>query len=98
MSATNDGGPAFPSNTSSSLDAHQYGMMLRDYFAANETLLDWDQPDASMPIESAEQIAGRPRPSTGNYVDVLLWEAEWRAALKYIRADAMLASREKGSK
>jgi len=71
-------------------------MTLRDYFAALETLIDWDQPNAIMPSDTADQLAGRPRPSDGNYLNVLKWEADWRAAIKYIRADAMLAAREKG--
>ena len=104
MSATNDGWPAFPSdglrytNGGFRPGTDSNGMTLRDYFAAKETMPDWDQAIASMPIEFAEQLAGRPMPSTGNYVDVLKWEAELRSALKYIRADAMLAAREKGVK
>ena len=66
------------------------GISLRDWFAAQEHLTDWEQPDVFMSNETAEQLAGRPRPATGNYLDTLKWEAEWRAALRYIRADAML--------
>ena len=89
MSATNDGGPAFPS-------ACDDGMTLRDYFAANEKLTEWDGPEAIMPTSMAELLTGSPKPDS--VIELFKWEAEWRAALKYIRADAMIAAREKGSK
>ena len=91
--------PAFPvsSSTGDPRDGVycQTGMTLRDYFAAHETLADWDQPGLVFPKEAAELLAG-PRPECGKETDLLefaLWEARWRAALRYIRADAMLAMR-----
>lgn len=45
-------------------------MTLRDWFAGQESLVEWDTPDA-VPAK-----------------------AQWRAALKYIRADAMIVARE----
>lgn len=73
----------------------------RDYFATHETLSDCDQPDASIAMELAISLAG-PAPDGGwkgeNKLAMLRWEARWRAALRYIRADAMLAERAKGGK
>lgn len=80
---------------------HFHGAALRDLFAMNERLAEWDSPDAeSPPAKMCEALAGRPRPAHGwscntaeQYLDILRWEAEWRAALKYLRADAMLKAR-----
>jgi len=100
MSAPNDGGPAFPQHGWTSNPEvlermkDQGGMTLRDWFAGHETLSDWDVTGACMPKEAAELLAGRPCPTTGNYVDNLIWEADWRARLRFMRADAMLKVRE----
>ncbi len=98
MSAQNDGGPAFPSDSACAswqCRKPSSGMSLRDWFAGHETLSDWDVTGACMPKEAAELLAGRPCPTTGNYVDNLIWEADWRARLRFIRADAMLEARLK---
>lgn len=71
-------------------------MSLRDWFAGKETLMEWDNPDAVMSEKMAIALAG-PKPEGGwsnNPIGMLQWEAKWRSALKYIRADAMLAARE----
>ena len=101
MSAKNDGGPAFPTSGWQDGSKTPLGMSLRDWFAGNETLAEWDCPEASAPHKMCEALAGRPKPANGwacnthdEYIDMLRWEADWRAALKYIRADAMLKARE----
>lgn len=97
MSEINDGGPAFPFKCQGPTTAPEvyYGMALRDYLAAHESLAELDQSDRTgLPVEIAEQLAGRKRPAKIG-MDFLQWEADWRAAWKYIRADAMLAARSK---
>lgn len=106
MSATNDGGPAFPcmvfSGDTNNDPEYVTGMSLRDWFASNEDLAEWDPPDAVASRAMCDALAGRPPPpkgwsSTGDgMLDMLRWEADWRAALKYVRADALLAARKGG--
>lgn len=104
MSAANDGGPAFPAQDWQAKGNHHPGMSLRDWFAGQETLADFDNPDATMPRGMAEALAGRPRPDHGagntrdQWLAMLQWDADWRARLKFIRADAMLRAREGGGK
>lgn len=92
-----DGGPAFPMS-----EGDWSGMSLRDWFAGRETLADFDAPEASVPKWAAEALAGRQRPEclhvtkADNWIEIMKWEADWRAGLKYIRADAMLRARERG--
>ena len=97
-----DGGPAFPVQALASPGSEvAWGMSLRDWFAGQETLADFDSQEASLPKWVAEALAGR-KPDLShvtkadNWIEHLKWEAEWRAALKYIRADAMLRARERG--
>jgi hypothetical protein len=73
------------------------GMSLRDWFAGQETL---DDAYEDLSIETMEALAGRPFPGAigpGNTaedrIDALKWNADWRARLKFIRADAMLRAR-----
>jgi hypothetical protein len=92
MSAPNDGGPAFPCAASDGLGrSHlQEGMTLRDWFAGQEQLKDWEDAGGG---SITEALAG-PRPNWQiDPVGYIRWEARWRAAIKYIRADAMLAVR-----
>ncbi len=92
----NNGGPAFPTPDTEVLG--DPGMSLRDWFATNETLSEWDMPDVVMSKQAGELLAGECMPEGGYSVqplEMLKWEAKWRAALKYIRADAMLAERFK---
>lgn len=70
-----------------------------DLFAAAEHLSEWDDPDAVMLKELAEAITGDKQPeggwTAGNLVVMVKWECKWRAALKALRADAMMAERAK---
>lgn len=77
-------------------------MSLRDWFAGHESLADWDNMEAVMKTEMAEALAGRKQPGHGwacatpkEFLAMLQWEADWRAALKYLRADAMLKAKGK---
>ena len=106
----NDGGPVFPAGmvvtpnnglVPTSAVTDETGMSLRDWLAAHERLAEWDSGDAVMRTEMAEALAGRKQPGHGwacatpeEFLEMLQWEADWRAALKYIRADAMLKARE----
>ena len=68
---------------------------IRDWFATHETLNDFAHPEAVMPKKLAETLAGEPAPKGGWTVDplgMLKFEAKWRAALRYLRADAMIAA------
>ncbi|WP_034302501.1 hypothetical protein [Herbaspirillum sp. RV1423] len=96
------GGPAFPGLNEemtgiSSDGIERYdversgGMTLRDYFAVH---CEADLANYSIPF--AEGIMGRPAPefksdALGNFK---FW-AEFRATLRYLEADAMLAERTK---
>lgn len=74
------------------------GVSLRDYFAARETLNDWDTPDGGMTYDYMEKVTGELRPENktgGNTLEMARFEAKARAILKYIRADAMLEERQK---
>jgi hypothetical protein len=104
-----DGGPAFPFDwvdfqptTGDQVVREQFsGMSLRDHFASRETLSEWDNHDAVVANQMAEALAGYPRPSHGwkcetasEWLAMVKWEADWRAALRYIRADAMIKARK----
>lgn len=67
-------------------------MSLRDWFAGQEQLSDFDDSRVQLPQKTMETLAGYPMPS--GVLEALKWEADWRAALRLIRADAMLAARE----
>jgi len=96
MSTPNDGGPAFPVQpiypSTGLVEYGTDGMTLRDWFAGQEQLKGWEEADG--PI--TEALAG-PKPDwQKDPVGYIRWEARWRAAMKYIRADAMLdAARER---
>lgn len=105
----NDGGPAFPQQSyhrpNGEFEWPQDGMSLRDYFASNEKLTEWDGTDSMLPTAATEALAGRPMPAGGwgaktpeQWLEMHMWEADWRARLKYIRADAMLRARNGGQK
>lgn len=105
----NDGGPAFPhaefakdvvmedGRPACRVYFASPGMTLRDYFAAHEGLEEFS--GRGVPIELGIQLAGHPPsvPQEDDYVAWLKWQAKVRAALKYIRADAMIAEMERSS-
>lgn len=106
---SNDGGPAFPvcyqhenlETGEKEVTAAFHGMSLRDWFAGQERLADYDHPEVIPNKEMCEALAGEKQPEggwSGNRIEMLRWEAKWMSAMKYIRADAMLAAREKGAK
>lgn len=107
MNTTDHGGPAFPLPPEiwgAHFDdpASYPGMSLRDYFAAAEQLTEWDHPECVASIPMCEALAGRKIPEHGwsahtpeEWLAHLRWEADWRAALRYLRADAMLRARER---
>lgn len=99
MSTINDGGPAFPHDGQANYTG---GMSLRDWFAGQESLAEWDSGDAVIRPQMAEALAGRKQPehgwacaTPGEFLAMLRFEADWRAALKYLRADAMLKAKAK---
>ena len=66
---------------------------LLDWYAGQETLSDFDHPEENMPVSGAVTLAG-PQPDGGKGWEAhFLWNAEWRAKMKYIRAEAMLAEK-----
>lgn len=71
-------------------------MSLRDYLAAQETLSDLDHPKwAEASTTNWAKLLGRESPRGA--AEFLVWEAEGRAALKYLRADAMIAASQRTS-
>jgi hypothetical protein len=89
----NEGGPAFPFREQDGEGGYQRfpGMSLRDYFAAAERIDGQEE----WTVQQMELLAG-PSPAGGfRSPEWLLWDAKWRAALRYMRADAMLAARER---
>jgi hypothetical protein len=98
----NDGGSALPTadayHPSGQIAYGRKGMSLRDWFAGQETLADLDHPEATISPELTNALAG-PRPDktfTEDPIAWKVWESNWRAKLKYIRADAMLKARGGG--
>lgn len=90
----NTGGPAFPVPDSHQFNGHP-GMTLRDWLAGQETLSDFDHPETCVAPTLTTALAGA-GPEKSSKEDPLawaVWEATWRAKLRYIRADAMLAEK-----
>lgn len=93
-----DGGPAFPFKCQGSTTAPEfyYGMTLRDYFAAQETLGDLNEIES---LSIMAEVVGRPFPDSGwkpgNMVEMYKFLSDFRASMKYIRADAMIRARDK---
>lgn len=86
-----DGGPAFPAPQNGPDGCTQYGMSLRDWFAGQEKLADCND----IAISSMESIIGEESPRfSDNPLAYFIWEAKALAALRYIRADAMLRARQ----
>ena len=102
----NTGGPAFPHGPlGDSIQhedgriSHQWqgspGMDLLDWMAGQETLAEFDNPEASYGDKLATAFAG-PKPQGGWAEDprgMFEWEAKVRAGMKYTRASAMLAEK-----
>ena len=94
-----DGGSAFPFVVRNDEDASEAGMSMRDYFAAHA-----DRIETSMGV--AEFLVGRERPqwkvsmqdnakeTLAHWLDVLQWEIELSAKLRFMYADAMLEVRK----
>jgi len=83
-------GPAFPVPIGVDIDIARAGMTLRDWFAG--------QVDVSGDYCShiMEAVVGRKSPTWGDDpIGYLKYTAEFEAALRGIKADAMLAEREK---
>lgn len=86
----NTGGQAFPGPHWSEGET---GMTLLDWMAGQETLSDFDHPEENMPLSGAIALAG-PQPDEGKgWEPHFIWNAEWRAKMKYMRASAMLAEK-----
>ena len=80
-----DGGSAFPEPGHSQCG----GMSLRDYFAAHAAI-DHDE----VGVRYAAAIVGRDMPDfAGDPLGNSTFWAEYRARMRYIEADAMLAAR-----
>ena len=68
-----------------------FGMTLRDYFAAHTA-----EVSDEIGIQYAEKIVGRKMPDFAALpLDNAAFWAEYRAIMRYIEADAMLAARVK---
>ncbi len=92
MSAVNDGGPAFPilERGGQGLELSCVGMSLRDYFATHADIGDFDQ----LSLSWGEKLLGRACPDRETPIACFQWWADYRAALRYMEADAMLRARE----
>ena len=70
-------------------------MTLLDWMAGQETLADWDNPDAIIPKELAQHFGGD-MPEGGwskNPIAAFERDARVRAGMRYTRASAMLAEK-----
>lgn len=96
--ASCNGGPAFPCPID--CKEAEMGATLRDYFAIHAKLDEDDFPDS---IGANSVVAGfePPKDKNGSYrstedpIGWLKWCATLEAKIRYIKADAMLAEREK---
>jgi len=79
-----------------------YGMSLRDWFAAHVSLIDYGAGDGDggyidcidgFSTDLIEELICKAKPNDG--VELILWYAEAEAAIRYVKADAMLARRNK---
>jgi len=96
----NSGGPAFPCEVPADYRDTEPtkfpGMTLRDWFAGNERIDDNEE----FGVQILESLVG-PRPEgtwSSNPLEWLDWDSRWRAAIRYSRADAMIAARKGGAK
>ena len=94
--AKNDGGPAFPVPMIpvdfGFTEVREQGLSLRNWFAANASLDDCEE----MSVRSLGKVLGREPPNfEADPIGYMEWDAAWRAKVRYLRADAMLAERGK---
>lgn len=87
---TNTGGQAFPYwNCSENTTP---GMSLRAYLASKETLADYDHPESWGAYQNVLiTLNGNPPTCVIGNTDYLVWEAQARAKIKLLRADALVA-------
>ena len=93
-SIIDDGGSEFPVPFGQVMSSEGKGMSLRDWFAGQERI---EQAEEFW-WELCESLAG-PRPSGNhktNAVEWFDWSNKWQAAVRYARADAMIAARKRG--
>lgn len=90
----NNGGPAFPITVLGETIKGQEGMSLRDYFAA---IIPDEHHKGDYTQHVKEEVIGRALPDwrVEGWQAGLEFEAEFRAAWRYMRADAMLKARDK---
>jgi len=97
-----DGGPAFPFKCQGQTTGPEiyYGMSLRDWFAGNDDLTDWNK--VNMEPAMMEALAGRKIPecvksripnSEQDWLELLEFLSLVRAKLRYMRSDAMVKAR-----
>jgi hypothetical protein len=96
VSAADHGGPAFPVTEvfdDRRGEVTQYGstgMTLRDYLAVNCDIGNVDE----LTVSVGGRLLGRSLPDiVSDAQGALRWWADYRAALRYIEADAMLKAR-----
>jgi hypothetical protein len=91
MSEKDDGGPAYPAGYGLDGICIVYpGMSLRDWLAGQEDLNDC----AETSFKSFSEALGiTPVNYASDPIGYMAWEAEIRAKIKYMRADAMLKAR-----
>lgn len=77
-----DGGPAFPQNEFSAYTTDREGVCVRDWIAAT-IYIPWDA------VRVAIAMSGNKYPTAGEIIS-------YRARLRYLEADAMLAARKAG--
>lgn len=106
-----DGGPAFPHTElvqdicgpDGRVNGHRVypampGMSLRVWLAGQETLSDYDHPEAWESIHAISQVVnGTPPDVNANPLEYFRWECEARAKIKLMRADVMLAALKGGA-
>lgn len=99
MSEDKTGGPAFPTENERQTGANTYhypGMMLRDYFIAHIGDENQGAEGCDYGDDVKALLVGRPCPSgrADGWIAVMQFEADFRAAWRVMRADAMLKARQ----
>lgn len=88
-----DGGPIHPGTEANGLNSGWSGMSLRDYFATHADIGSVDE----LSVSWGEAILGRACPLSADKLACYRWWADYRAAMRYMEADAMLAARKGGA-